>query len=882
MSSSTEQDNASQMEMTAEYGRHLFCRGVDLDLYKTLEALPSSIRYLHLYCVNLDYSRDTDDGSVRIQIPQASELRYIHIFACTFLNRTGVLNFKIISPNKLKIDIYFETVPRGLMWIGPDSQTVNISREDARFNIKTPTASGSSGTTKEELTAEFHNQLKVAESMHQTRNMAGLRINYSPRDATFEPLSRISAGEFARSGLVTFANDTAQRARNALGNLPFLLNHVFALACSLVFQGLSASDVRSKDNAEQKAMEYLSFIRRSTSSCPEFSALQQDASTLLQRFEVARRYPGPFKTQEVVGKYVVPLESCSKYENHLQEAISSCKDVQNSLNSLLLATNMAQELKRDNAKALDALSSLALGTIPDDQYYKAMNTSFEMVDKCKNAMKERQGHLISAETMFKDNFKIYQQEKKDERDMAMWMGAGEIAVQLVIALCTDPVVAIPTIVEITATVTEAVQQANKEASKDLHGKHKAETTKDEIAPEHESKASDVAKSVGESAMSAGNSMVQAWQAYNNNLAIRDQAEDIRRKSLNSDLSAAAGAASDIITASSPPMDYFGLLSDWEEIKVQVKELFNVLKFKLGSDTIEGLEEYQSALSNMIIRGKTLIEAQRQLQEDLRSYLRGIAESSIRAKREAEIKKAAQDIAAGTLPTSKHIDDLSASLVVLKRAAVLRLHQYLLRLRYLSSRYNDIRVNASPEMSVEQLETVKRNLASQVEERGTGTQNKQDLPLIEFSTNDDQDCNVFVSGWKTWLRELKQIPFEISYKNPAGDRYYDLRVAKISAQFIRKDGRPFTKVNYDISIGPVLIDRDSEGKLYHYYADEFLLRKIDSEGEWVSASQTESDARILPALFTSGIIDLGRTNLRNITLEEVAEIKLEISARGIPY
>ncbi|RKL33538.1 hypothetical protein BFJ72_g10054 [Fusarium proliferatum] len=732
--------------------------------------------------------------------------------------------------------------------------------------------------------------------------MLGFRIRNSTGNVTFEPLVKIADGEFATSGLLAVSDSPAlSDTSRALGNLPFLLNHVFALACSQVFKGLSASDIEAKEHTETKAMAYLSYVCRCTRSRPEYSALHQDANTLLQRLELPRRYPGPFPINEVVGKYIVPLESPSKYEKYMNEAVTSCRNVQQSLDSLSLASDMTRELKKDNAKALDALSTLALGTVPDDQYYKAMIKSCDLVAKYKTVMMEKQENLSSKLALFEKNVEAYQKEKKKELEMAIWKGVGQVAFAVGLALCTgNPAVAVPALASAAVTIAEAAQQVDLSSSsgqaKDQSSGASSEqpeapapkvektpnkSVKDEASKKPESKTGEKAADVAKAAWSAANSIFSAWKAYDNNMVIKHKAEKIRRQSIEENLSAAANTASEIITTSSPPIDYFGLLSDWEEIKVQVDEMFNVLKYKLGSDTIPGLEEYQSALKKMIIRGKTLIEAQRQMQLDIDAYLGGVAENALRTKRKADIQKAAKEIAGNTFPAHNHIDALSRSLVVVKRVAILRLHQYLLRLRYVSSRYSDISISASPEMSVDDLEAVVRNLVSQVDSLGKGAHNNQTVPQIEFSTNNDKDRNIFVPEWKTWLKENGEIPFLISYKHPSGYGYYDLRINRISAQFIRNDGQPFTSVNYDIALGPIMVDRDPDDKLHQYCADEFRIKKTDDQGDWTSASQTDSDAKILPALFTSGTIALSHTGISNMNLSDVAEVKLLVSARGTP-
>ena len=103
-----------------------------------------------------------------------------------------------------------------------------------------------------------------------------------------------------------------------------------------------------------------------------YAALREDAATLLLRLDLARRYPAPQCRDPVVGRYMAPTDSPLRYKGSLDAALARCNHVQKSVNDLKWETRMTQEIRETNAKSLEALAVLGLGTIPNDENYKLM------------------------------------------------------------------------------------------------------------------------------------------------------------------------------------------------------------------------------------------------------------------------------------------------------------------------------------------------------------------------------------------------------------------------------------------------------------------------------------------------------------------------------
>ncbi|KAM5356901.1 hypothetical protein ACJ41O_003547 [Fusarium nematophilum] len=79
-----------------------------------------------------------------------------------------------------------------------------------------------------------------------------------------------------------------------------------------------------------------------------------------------------------------------------------------------------------------------------------------------------------------------------------------------------------------------------------------------------------------------------------------------------------------------------------------------------------------------------------------------------------------------------------------------------------------------------------------------------------------------------------------------------------------------------SSSPVLIDRDSEGKLHHYYAD---IVKTDADEESRATFQPLEIAKFLPALFSSGMVDFNYSEFETIDLGGVSKVILAFEATG---
>ncbi|KAJ4307847.1 hypothetical protein N0V84_012459 [Fusarium piperis] len=134
---------------------------------------------------------------------------------------------------------------------------------------------------------------------------------------------------------------------------------------------------------------------------------------------------------------------------------------------------------------------------------------------------------------------------------------------------------------------------------------------------------------------------------------------------------------------------------------------------------------------------------------------------------------------------------------------------------------------------------------------SGSQNERDVANLDLATDNEEE-NIFPLAWKDWLTELN---------HSVADRFYD----------------------HFISIGPVFVDRDSTNRLHQFYTGEFKLAKTGGLGEWLAGKEPIEEVKSLPAMFSSGLIDLddGKAINKRIKLDEVSKVILTFTIRSIP-
>lgn len=158
-----------------------------------------------------------------------------------------------------------------------------------------------------------------------------------------------------------------------------LLNSLFKAACEAIFDSLRTIGGTTDD--ETRAVKYLRFICRCTSRSVEFSALAQDATTLLERLELPQRFPSGERPKNLAGRYYVPSLNSQTYLHSLKAALAVATEVQQRIGDVESEQRITKEVRHVGAIALEAIANVGLGTIRNEEHYQDMTRSMEVVSQ---------------------------------------------------------------------------------------------------------------------------------------------------------------------------------------------------------------------------------------------------------------------------------------------------------------------------------------------------------------------------------------------------------------------------------------------------------------------------------------------------------------------
>jgi hypothetical protein len=248
-----------------------------------------------------------------------------------------------------------------------------------------------------------------------------------------------------------------------------------------------------------------------------------------------------------------------------------------------------------------------------------------------------------------------------------------------------------------------------------------------------------------------------------------------------------------------PIDYLGILADWEEFKIDNDEFFDEVQRFLGSDSINGMREYRTALRKYAVRGETLLQARKQHQDALVAYQRAFAEAATRLARKAEIEAmknniSQQGILAQPGRNVNLLSDLSSVLRLelaeriktARRQIVPLLYDYAVSVLYenclvdfadLSSDKHVFRLTSN--MSSD--EVLEAEVAIQdVEIRGLQHlgPHQPDGPTIVLDTSVDAANVSFEAEWKDVLISTGQLAFVIQASHPGGKGFCRTRLQAV--------------------------------------------------------------------------------------------------------
>ncbi|KAK3079633.1 hypothetical protein LTS18_004363 [Coniosporium uncinatum] len=318
-------------------------------------------------------------------------------------------------------------------------------------------------------------------------------------------------------------------------------------------------------------------------------------------------------------------------------------------------------------------------------------------------------------------------------------------------------------------------------------------------------------------------------------------------------------------------------------------MFDSLKAQLGQDSasVDGLEEYRSALRKNAVQGQAVIEAQKLVREKLDQYYRAHAAMAFQNNRQADIQSMANAIDKEAQTVSQSVlmlPSLRTDLFGLRRRIFLNLHKSVLALVYHGA------LGAYPvdlfNFDVTQTTTEYTKLL--VGDQGTATGLTEALnkvnttlfgeqikgkPITIDTTNNAEvllageaeaipalsgklqqpDANIcFPRRWRSDMLAFHSVSFEIPSTLVDVDDWWHVRVTKMRAYFFTTDDSP-VDLPYTITLGPQIADKSSSKKRIQYFlpGDPPCILAVDGKDD--QSSQWKTDSTIVPAFFSAGII-----------------------------
>ena len=221
-------------------------------------------------------------------------------------------------------------------------------------------------------------------------------------------------------------------------------------------------------------------------------------------------------------------------------------------------------------------------------------------------------------------------------------------------------------------------------------------------------------------------------------------------------------------------------------KRYVEDLFakltSILTFQIediaeGSNVISGSSNFRSAMRKVVIRGQTVLEAQRHLYEASNIYYRGLRETQIRIKRCAEIGEIAESYEVEDNAHQSMISHLQLDLLNIKRDIFLQLHSCLLSLAYLSTSAELADIEASPDLTLHAFSKCVVEFRKRWTEAMEPIRDLQRIPRdIVIGTDDSKNLGtVFPVNWASIFQNEQRIDFKIPHTIPKLKGYYQVRI-----------------------------------------------------------------------------------------------------------
>ena len=88
----------------------------------------------------------------------------------------------------------------------------------------------------------------------------------------------------------------------------------------------------------------------------------------------------------VLRRFFVPLLSYSEYYKSLNAALDLGRDIKHSIDNLKSENRLSEQIRTTSSASLEAFAKISLGTVPNEDNYKSMIRSVDIVSQRRQDM----------------------------------------------------------------------------------------------------------------------------------------------------------------------------------------------------------------------------------------------------------------------------------------------------------------------------------------------------------------------------------------------------------------------------------------------------------------------------------------------------------------
>ncbi|KAM0421134.1 hypothetical protein ACHAPT_011026 [Fusarium lateritium] len=820
-----------------EKGRHLFVyqRALNLTAWIRKCGESSRTKYLHVYTDSLSLDEPNVPDYLDLDVYD-TQLRVIHIFARSFLAGGPNCGWLNVRCQNLRLFLYNEEAL-------PSLQLDYRHRINGRWELLRAGATCPHG----EDCTNNHSQLREED--------AGREILFSGLETRVRPLRNVSQLELTGP---SYEDTKVFSDIDQVGFLRRFLEDLFVTVSTDVVSNSSDSDT-----VDLVSMSRLRFIIRCLRMDPASAQFTVDAKKLLDRLDLPRRFPRPANCP---GRPLyVPVLQPDYTKEQLKWRINNAIDAEKKIAEIIRDHKQQLDLEEKTQNTIKAIATTMASLEDPDTSKKTAITALEDVERKRKDLREA---ATVAEEKGKDLQKAMEEYAKDQARKTLWSilaAAANIVVAIGVSIATCGVAAPVTMATAAKAVKEAVVLSTGQkvwnAIKKLAGQVSGIAAKIEAA--HKSQKTYTAAAAS---MDLSGHKTSAL------------------KGLTQVVSQVTATTLPVDTME--PVDFLGLMADWDEVDVNIGQIFTDIRTGLNQGTvIPALGGFETSMRNQAIRGRTLLKAMMVAQTATQLYCRQLAEEKARTAVNDRIT---------ALGINKHEDTdglalryFQRALIDIKRSVFVLFHECILSLIYFQNGagfptdHNEEEVfkgltanlsigNGSKGLTFDHFyDVLQAQLGAAV-----AADIEQTIPGgIIVDTSKDAGT-VFDRDWKSCLVDNNEMAFHVPTTLQDAEGWRRVRIRSLWATFDGLDDQE--NARYYFILGPRNIDISSGWDPVQFYIPPFALEKKGMEGDHLD----RKDLLVRPALFGDGTLGFDPQHITGLSLASISKITVTFKCEAI--